>query len=125
MNWTDALAKAAALFDGCPDCGGTNMDCGLTDGSIAGQWRLPNLRELQSLVHYGEYGPALPDTAGTGKASGGTRYRLCIGFPIGRPRRMFPNPWWAWVVFLNNGKVFVREKDNDDHYYAWPVRGGQ
>ena len=33
----------------------------LTDGSKAGDWRLPNVRELQSLVDYGRYDPALPE----------------------------------------------------------------
>ena len=28
-------------------------DAVLTDGSTAGQWRLPNMREMQSLIHYG------------------------------------------------------------------------
>ncbi len=35
-------------------------DCGLTDGSVAGDWRLPNVRELQSLVDYGNHDPSLP-----------------------------------------------------------------
>jgi hypothetical protein len=37
LDWNNTLAKAADLSDGCPDCGGTNMDCGLQDGSIPGQ----------------------------------------------------------------------------------------
>ena len=35
-------------------------ECGLTDGSVQGNWRLPNVRELQSLIDYGRYQPALP-----------------------------------------------------------------
>lgn len=47
-----AEAAAAALKDG---------DCGLSDGSTAGDWRLPNGREQLSLVDISNYNPALPD----------------------------------------------------------------
>jgi hypothetical protein len=49
--WTEALSDADALASGSH---------GLTDGSKAGDWRLPNIRELQSLIDYGRFGPALP-----------------------------------------------------------------
>ncbi len=39
--WATALAEANQLASGA---------CGLTDGSKAGQWRLPNLNELESVV---------------------------------------------------------------------------
>ena len=42
-NWSDALAAAGALASGA---------CGLADGSSAGQWRMPNANELESLVEY-------------------------------------------------------------------------
>ncbi len=29
-------------------------ECGLTDGSDVGDWRLPNVKELQSLIDYGD-----------------------------------------------------------------------
>ena len=68
-TWNNAVDYAAALYDGCTDCGGDNNDCGLSDGSVAGGWRLPNVKELQSLIHYGVYNPALPNTPGTGQWS--------------------------------------------------------
>lgn len=43
-DWTTALTSANSLADG---------SCGLTDGSAAGEWRLPNVNELESLVHAG------------------------------------------------------------------------
>lgn len=57
-DWSQALDFCNSLKAG---------DCGLTDGSNSGDWRLPNLRELQSLLHYGFYDPAVPNTAGDGK----------------------------------------------------------
>ena len=49
--WADALSLANSLKSG---------DAGLTDGSKAGDWRLPNLQELESLIDYGSNDPALP-----------------------------------------------------------------
>ncbi len=40
QNWSDALATVNALSSG---------QCGLSDGSVAGQWRLPNRNEMLSL----------------------------------------------------------------------------
>jgi hypothetical protein len=123
QTWANALSKAADLSDGCSDCGGTNMDCGLADGSIAGQWRLPNLRELQSLVHYGVSSPAVPNTAGTGQ--------WVEGDPFSGVQSSF---YWssttvagltdaAWRVFLASGSVDAGGKTNPTR--VWPVRGGQ
>ena len=51
-NFESAMILAATLEDG--------PIWGLTDKSRKGDWRLPNLRELQSLVDYERYGPPLP-----------------------------------------------------------------
>ena len=40
QDWYGSLAAANGLRD---------AECGLTDGSAAGDWRLPNVKELQSL----------------------------------------------------------------------------
>jgi Protein of unknown function (DUF1566) len=49
--WGQALTDANALADG---------DCGLTDDSVASDWRLPNINELHSLIDFGTLSPALP-----------------------------------------------------------------
>lgn len=48
--WAAALTEANQLASGA---------CGLTDGSKAGQWRLPNLNELESMVDVSASNPAL------------------------------------------------------------------
>ena len=54
QTWANALTLAATVANGIG---------GLQDGSNPGDWRLPNIRELQSLVDYGRYNPALPENA--------------------------------------------------------------
>jgi hypothetical protein len=49
--WHDALAAVGNLADGA---------CGLSDGSSAGDWRLPNRNELLSLLDMEQFSPALP-----------------------------------------------------------------
>jgi hypothetical protein len=51
MNWSQALAFCGDLANG---------DCDLTDGSAIGDWRLPNVKELLSLVHYDPSVTTLP-----------------------------------------------------------------
>jgi hypothetical protein len=49
-NWARALAQVNALASG---------SCGLSDGSAAGEWRLPNINELESQVDVSASNPAL------------------------------------------------------------------
>lgn len=122
-TWADALTEAAALFDGCTDCGGTNNDCGLTDGSVAGEWRLPNVRELQSLVHYGVSSPALPDTSGTGQWSEGDPFSGVQSVWYWSSSSLVSGPAAAWFVSLSSGLVHSDSKG--DAHLVWAVRGGQ
>ncbi|HPR63221.1 MAG TPA: S8 family serine peptidase [Thermoanaerobaculia bacterium] len=48
-SWLDALISIAAL---------ANNQCGLSDGSQAGDWRLPNVLELESLYNSGVFNSA-------------------------------------------------------------------
>ena len=121
--WTDALDFCNGLCDGCTDCGGVNGDCNLTDDSVAGDWRLPNVKELQSLIHYGVYGLALPNTAGTGKWSEDDPFTGVESHYYWSSTTSACNADHAWYVFLSYGYV-----DNDvkgSPIYVWPVRGGE
>ena len=83
--------------------------CGFTD------WRLPSIRELQTLVHYGAQNPAIdptyfPDTQASIFWSASS---------------YGPNPANAWVVFfVNDGDDIATGKANDDRRVRL-VRGGQ
>ena len=106
-SWANALTAANSLANGY---------CGLTDGSSAGDWRLPNVRELSSLTDPSQYNPALPSgyaTYFTGVQSGSywssTTYAAVTTY--------------AWRVLLVDG--YVNSSDKTGTYYVWPVRGGQ
>jgi hypothetical protein len=49
-NWAAALTAANQLASG---------QCGLSDGSTAGQWRMPNINELESVVDISQSNPAV------------------------------------------------------------------
>jgi hypothetical protein len=49
-NWSTALTRANQLASGT---------CGLTDGSTAGTWRMPNTNELESLIDVSQTNPSV------------------------------------------------------------------
>ncbi len=121
MSWSDALTWSNSLYDGCTDCGGTNNDCGLTDSSGAGDWRVPNLKELSSLIDYGAYAPALPSGHPfTGVISGGGAYYWSS--------TSYRSPSNAWYVHVGSGDVDIFTKVGDVglglQTWVWPVRSG-
>jgi hypothetical protein len=123
QTWANALAKANALFDGCSDCGGITHDCNLSDGSVPGQWRLANVRELHSLVHYGVISPAVPDTTGTGQWVEGDPFSGVLSARYWSSTTDAGSPDRAWTVSMNSGFVDFEVKSTS--LRVWPVRDGQ
>jgi hypothetical protein len=103
-NWTDGLAVANSLADG---------SCGLTDSSVAGDWRMPNVRELYSLVDYGEWAPALPE---------GHPFPLVLWDSWTSTTRV-DDPSRAWMARHYSGVVITNSKSTI--LAVWPVRDGQ
>ena len=110
--WDQAKKKADELADG---------QCGLTDGSIVGDWRLPNVKELQSLISYEYAYPALSNAAGTGRWNEGDAFSGV---------QTADNYWsstdasialFVWLVNFADGSVVNGNKF--DIYPVWPVRG--
>ncbi len=122
-TWSNAIVWANDLYDGCMDCGGTDNDCGLSDGSGAGDWRLSNVQELQSLVHYGYHAPALPNTAGTGQWTEGDPFISVQSTYYWVSTTYAHSTSVAWDGHLSYGSVSYDNKS--DVHYAWPVRGRQ
>jgi hypothetical protein len=116
-NWYDALDYCNGLANG---------GCDLMDGSVAGDWRLPNIKELQSLIHHGVELPALPNTDGTGKWAEDdpfTEVKYLGGNYWSSTTSAIDTPWWAWRIFIEQGYVDSTRKEY--HFiYVWPVRGG-
>lgn len=97
--------------------------CGLADGSSPGDWRLPNKRELLSLVHDGYYNPALPNTTGTGQHWEGDPFinvQLSDGY--WSSTSYATDHIYVWGVWMNNGNLVFASKDAFGS--IWPVRGG-
>ena len=105
-TWNNALSDANGLENG---------ECGLTDGSGPGDWRLPNRRELLGLIDDGNIDPALP----TGHPF--------INVPVGYCWSSTTTADFtagAWNVGIHRGYVSSASKAHN-FYCVWPVRGGQ
>jgi len=103
--WPEALNDANGLTDG---------QCGLTDGSVAGDWRLPNRFELESLLDLVEFSPALQD---------GHPFSGVVTAYYWSSTTNAISTASAWTVDLDFG--YVSSSNKSDALYAWPVRGGQ
>lgn len=113
-TWVEALGDAAGLASG---------SCGLTDGSAAGDWRLPSVTELLSLVDYQYAAPSISNSAGTGQCTSGDPFYGLIwdywtssSFAIDRS--------YAWEVNMAAGYAFERDKVAFP-ILVWPVRNGR
>ena len=111
-NWDGANSFANSLASG---------NCGLSDDSTAGDWRLPNVRELISLLHFGYTGPALPNTAGNGQftTSGEPFTNVASNYYWSRTIQVSNNTH-AFAINLDDGLMDMPEKLT--LHLAWPVR---
>ncbi len=114
QTWADALAAANGLADGSG---------GLSDGSKAGDWRLPNLRELQSLIDYRFYSPALSNTLGTGVWAEGDPFQGVQSSNYWSSTTYTNYTDAAWTVYFLDG--FVNSYDESASYSVWCVRDGK
>jgi len=111
-TWFHAIAYCSGLQDGW---------CGLTDGSSPLDWRLPSVRELQSLLHYGFSDPALPNTAGTGKWSAGDPFTHVRHAWYWTSSTVAYSTISAWQVYLDTCSIAPGGKDVGSAY-VWCVR---
>lgn len=109
LTWVDAMAACAGVASG---------QYGLSDGSTAGQWRLPNHRELSSLTSTGFTNPALCNTIGDARWTSGTpflsvqssKYWSSASYTLAN----------AWTVGFMSGDQGADPKTTV--FYVWPIR---
>lgn len=119
QTWQNALNAANSLVDG---------QCGLSDGSVAGDWRLPNIRVLQSMIHFAFFDPPLSNAAGTGQCT--ATDCAFVNVPSFGQLTLYwssttiaDNPELAWNAHLGIGATVAGVKGLTS--LVWPVRGGQ
>lgn len=112
-TWTDAPTVAATLADG-------NVDCNLTDGSVAGDWRVPNIVEFLSLFNHPL--PASSDYSAWLVAQGFANIRTNNDYWTSTDSRQAS--YAAWSIFVRTGGP-SNYKNKGNNYPLWPVRGGQ
>jgi hypothetical protein len=120
LTWNDAITWTAGL--------GNNI-CGLSDGSSAGDWRMPTKTEWMAMVvnakKQGFTFPALTNSAGT--------VQWVASDPFDNVQS--DNYWSSsafnynsfnliWFVNLSYGYVNTYVAHNATYYYVWPVRSG-
>jgi hypothetical protein len=127
----DGIREWGSALTVCNNVGdGATYDCGLSDGSSAGDWRLPNVKELYSLLDLAYYNPALSNDAGTGQWSS-----ACVESGDCSFTNVQTDYWSStagyeggWIralyVRMNCGEV-LRGARSGQNKYVWCVRGGQ
>lgn len=105
--WATALGNANNLSSG---------ECGLSDGSRAGDWRLPNRKEMLSLINR--------------QQSDNSAWLNSSGFTAVQPGTYWTSTTYAgdgsrtWSVGMSASSVNFSHK-TQDICYTWPVRDGQ
>jgi len=116
LSWSNAITWSNNLAGG---------DCGLTDSSEAGNWRLPNLFELESLRALQYFAPAFSNDAGTGKwAEDATSTFSNVQRRYWSSTTAASNTNEAFYVDFYYPLVGVNSKDDTsvNNRYVWPVR---
>jgi len=113
-NWTMALSEANGL---------ASPSCDLSDGSTAGDWRLPNRTELTSLINSEYDNPALSNAAGTAKWSEGSAFSGVQADDYWSSTTRAGITLDAWGIDFDYGDVFYGSKTYAN--YVWPVRSEQ
>ena len=113
LEWRTAMDRVKGLADGT---------CGLTDKSVAGNWRVPNRNELTSLLDLGTFGPALPP---------GHLFTNFAYQPF-QPTHLYwtsttsaEHSGWVWSVDFYRGTMGNQATKGGMSAYFIAVRGGE
>ncbi|MCI5144055.1 MAG: DUF1566 domain-containing protein [Candidatus Electrothrix sp. AR3] len=118
--WSDSLYAANQLAHG---------SCELLDNSAAGDWRLPNINELHSLLNFDFSDPALSNNAGINQWVNGN---VDSAFSNVQSKNYWSSSTYAGAAHLGrtvdffSGNNRLEDKTTSTTpNYVWPVRGGQ
>lgn len=107
QTWDSALSSANNLANGA---------CGLTDGSTAGQWRLPSVNEIQSITNAQQ-----TNVATWLNSQGFSNVQL---FKYWSSTTLKLNLAGAWVVIMDSSNAtYVSTANKTYNNYVLPVRG--
>ncbi len=98
LNWQESLAYIDEMNE--------TAACGRSD------WRMPNRRELRSLIDHSRRKPALP--------VGHPFEQVYLGWYWSSTTAAIAQPY-AWYVHFAGGRMFYGNKDG--YYWLWPVCG--
>ncbi len=124
LNWQNAMKWVAGLGNGL---------CSLTDGSAAGDWRLPTKYEWMMMLEAARklllsnpafINPTFTNAAGTGQWTTGDYFTgIATDGIYWSATSNAALPDYAGYAYLYNGLVSNAPKS--ELMYVWPVRGGQ
>lgn len=128
VSWDDAMDEAAALGDG---------DYGLTDESVAGDWRVPTKEEWEAFVDRSYSEPPVSNSARNGQWTEGNPF-TGIQSAASREGDLGDYYWSsteksdgiAWACYTGGfGSLMADDDANGDimsaPQYVWPVRDGE
>ena len=132
FDWFMAMGFAAGLGDNPAGSAAAADDCGLSDGSSAGEWRLPSIEEWEAMVAgasaLGCF-PKITNDAGDGcwdedcVTAGACSFSGVVSSFYWSASTRVADPTLAWLMNLTSGTLSNDFKVNDR--YIWPVRAGQ
>ncbi len=87
-------------------------------------WRMPNLREMHSIVTLQYCAPSLSDETGTNKWTENHPFTGVKSENYWANTTSASDVTKAWIVYLKSGSMYVMSKTALTQY-VWPVRGGR
>lgn len=113
-TWENALTYCHNLAAGT---------AGLSDGSAAGDWRLPNRSELESLINLAYHDPCISNAAGNAKWSNYDPFINVLSDYYWTSTTCAKNTDGAWLTYFLTG--YIQWSNKTAMSYVWPVRGGK